>query len=155
MQGGFQMETNSIIMTCPQCGAKNRIPRNRLAEKPVCGQCRASLSTRTTLDHPVEVTDQTFQGEVLSFPGSVVLDCWAPWCGPCRMVAPILDQLAKEYAGRIKFAKLNTDENQKTAGQFSIQSIPTLLFFKGGNLVNRQVGALPKGEIEKQLRSVL
>ena len=149
------MEDNPIILTCPQCGAKNRIPKSRLNEKPVCGKCRASLSFQTSLDHPVEVTDQTFQQEVLSFPGSVVLDCWAPWCGPCRMVAPILDQLAREYAGRVKFTKLNTDENQRTAGQFSVQSIPTLLFFKGGKLINRQVGALPKGEIEKHLRSIL
>jgi thioredoxin 2 len=149
------MENDSIIITCPRCGTKNRLPKNRLGDKPVCGKCRASLPTQPPLDHPVEVTDQTFQREVLSFAGSVVLDCWAPWCGPCKMVAPILDQLAKEYAGRIKFAKLNTDENQRTAGQFSIQSIPTLLFFKGGKLINRQVGALPKGEIERHLRSFL
>jgi len=149
------MEADPIIITCPQCGAKNRIPKNRLTDKPVCGKCRASLSSQSFLDHPIEVTDQTFNQEVLSFPGSVVLDCWAPWCGPCRMVAPILDQLAKEYAGRIKFTKLNTDENQQTAGQFSIQSIPTLLFFKRGKLVNRQVGALPKGEIERQIQSLL
>ena len=149
------MERETIIITCPNCGAKNRIPKSRLQDKPVCGKCRASLSSQTALDHPVEVTDQTFQREVLAFPGAVVLDCWAPWCGPCRMVAPIIDQLAKEYAGRIKFAKLNTDENQRTAGQFSIQSIPTLLFFKGGKMVNRQVGALPKGEIERHLKSIL
>lgn len=149
------MENEPVIITCPRCGTKNRIPKSRLADKPVCGKCRTPLSTQPPLDHPVEVTDQTFQREVLSFSGSVVLDCWAPWCGPCKMVAPILDQLAKEYAGRIKFAKLNTDENQQTAGQFSIQSIPTLLFFKGGKLVNRQVGALPKGEIERQLSSIL
>jgi thioredoxin 2 len=149
------MDKESIILTCPQCGAKNRIPKSRLKDKPVCGKCRAPLATQTILDHPVEVTDQTFQTEVLSFPGSVIVDCWAPWCGPCRMVAPVLDQLAKEYVGRIKFAKLNTDENQRTAGQFSIQSIPTLLFFKGGKLVNRQVGAHPKGEIERQLQSIV
>lgn len=149
------METDSVIIPCPRCGTKNRIPKNRLSAKPVCGKCRAPLLTGAALDRPVEVTDQTFQKEVLAFPGAVVLDCWAPWCGPCRMVAPVIDQLAKEYAGRIKFAKLNTDENQRTAGQFSIQSIPTLLFFKGGKLVNRQVGALPKGEIEKQLKTVL
>jgi thioredoxin 2 len=145
----------SIIITCPKCGAKNRIPKDRLNDKPVCAKCRTPLGGQTVFDHPVEVTDQTFQREVLSFSGPVVLDCWAPWCGPCRMVSPIIDQLAKEYAGRIKFAKLNTDENQRTSGQFSIQSIPTLLFFKGGKLVNRQVGALPKGEIEKQLRTIL
>lgn len=147
------MEQDSIIRFCPRCGTKNRIPKNRLNEHPICGKCRASLSAPDSLDHPVEVTDLTFEREVLGYSGPVVLDCWAPWCGPCRTVAPILDQLAKEYAGRVKFAKLNTDQNQRTAGIFSIQSIPTLLFFKGGKLVNRQVGALPKGEIERLLRS--
>ncbi len=149
------MEADSIIITCPRCGTKNRIPKNRLNQHPICGKCRAPLSSQTPLDHPVEVTDRSFQQEVLGNPGPVVLDCWAPWCGPCRTVGPVIDQLAKEYAGRVKFAKLNTDENQRTAGQFSIRSIPTLLFFKGGKLVNQQVGALPKGEIERLLRTIL
>lgn len=149
------MEADSIIMTCSRCGTRNRIPKGRLDARPVCAKCRNPLVLGKTLDYPVTVTDQTFPQHVLSFPGPVVLDCWAPWCGPCRSVAPVIDQLAKEYAGRVKFAKLNTDENQRTAGQFSIQSIPTLLFFKGGKLVNRQVGALPKGEIERLVRSVL
>lgn len=149
------MEPDSIIITCPRCGTKNRVPKWRLNEHPICGKCRAPLSSRPSLNHPVVVTDHSFQQEVLDSPGTVVLDCWAPWCGPCKMIAPILDQLAKEYAGRVKFAKLNTDENQGTARKFSIQSIPTLLFFKGGKLVDRQVGALPKGEIEKHLRSIL
>jgi thioredoxin 2 len=149
------METDSIILTCPQCGTRNRIPKNRLKDRPICSRCRASLSSQPVWDHPVDVSDQSFQQEVLAASGPVVLDCWAPWCGPCRVVAPILDQLAKEYAGRVKFTKLNTDENQGTARQFSIQSIPTMLFFKGGSLVNRLVGALPKGEIEKQVKMLL
>jgi thioredoxin 2 len=149
------METDSIIITCPRCGTKNRIPNSRLKDRPLCGKCRNPLSSEKTLDRPVEVTDRTFHQEILAFAGPVVLDCWAPWCGPCRLVGPVIDQLAGEYAGRVKFAKLNTDENQQTAGQFSIQSIPTLLFFKGGKLVNRQVGALPKAEIERQIRSIL
>jgi thioredoxin 2 len=149
------MEADSIIITCPRCGTKNRIPKDRLSQHPVCGKCRAPLSPQALLDHPVEVTDRSFQQEVLGYPGPVVLDCWAPWCGPCRTVGPVIDQLAKEYAGRVKFAKLNTDENQRTAGQFSIRSIPTLLFFKAGKLVNQQVGALPKGEIERLLRTIL
>ncbi len=103
----------------------------------------------------MEVTDQTFAREVTQHAGPVLVDCWAPWCGPCRTVGPIMEQLAGEYAGRVKIAKLNTDQNQRIAGQFQIQSIPTLLFFKGGQLVNRQVGALPKNEIERLLRSLL
>jgi thioredoxin 2 len=149
------MESESIIITCPKCGTRNRIPGKRLLDRPLCGKCRNPLGPEKTMDRPVEVTDRTFQQEILNYPGPVVVDCWAPWCGPCRMVGPIIDQLAKEYAGRVKFSKLNTDENQRTAGQFSIQSIPTLLFFKGGKLVNRQVGALPKAELERQLRTIL
>ena len=83
------------------------------------------------------------------------MDCWAPWCGPCKMVAPVLDQLASEYAGRIKIAKLNVDENPMTASRYGVQSIPTMLIFKNGNQVDKLVGALPKQEIVRHLRSVL
>jgi len=106
-------------------------------------------------DHPVEVTDRTFTDEVLSFRGPVLVDCWAPWCGPCRMVAPVLDQLAPEYAGRVKIAKLNVDENPMTSSQYAIQSIPTMLLFKNGQQVNKLVGALPKNEIERHLVPLL
>jgi thioredoxin 2 len=150
------MDAETILVTCPRCGAKNRLPRARLKDRPVCGKCRAPLPVAgKPFDHPVEVADGTFQKEVIEAREPVVLDCWAPWCGPCRTVAPILDQLVREYAGRIKFAKLNVDENPGTAGRFSIQSIPTLLFFKSGQLVNRQVGALPKGGIERHLKGIL
>jgi thioredoxin 2 len=106
-------------------------------------------------DRPVTVMDSTFSKEVLSYPGAAIVDCWAPWCGPCHMVSPILEQLASEYAGRVKIAKLNVDENPLTASQYAIRSIPTMLLFKDGKLVNSLVGALPKGEIEAQLRSIL
>jgi len=104
---------------------------------------------------PIDITDGTFKTEVLTAPVPVVVDCWAPWCGPCRLIAPILDQLASEYAGRIKIAKLNVDENPLTASQFDTRSIPTMLFFKNGMLVNRLVGALPKAAIEQQLLSLI
>jgi thioredoxin 2 len=150
------MTGDAIIVPCPRCGAKNRIPAARQRDRAVCGKCKTPLPAAGSFSsHPVEVSDQTFAREVIQHAGPVLVDCWAPWCGPCRTVGPIMDQLAGEYAGRLKIAKLNTDQNQRIAGQFQIQSIPTLLFFKGGQLVNRQVGALPKNEIERLLRSVL
>ena len=149
------MDQDRVIVQCKGCGAKNRIPRERLQDGPVCGRCRSPLEARAHQDHPVPVTDTTFDHEVLSHPGAVLVDCWAPWCGPCLMIAPVLDQLALECAGRLKIAKLNVDENPLTASQYSIQSIPTLLLFRAGDLVNRLVGALPKGEIERHVQSIL
>jgi thioredoxin 2 len=148
------MDTDNFIIKCTNCGTKNRISKNRINDQPVCGKCHTILSIGG-YDSPVIVTDQTFQEDVISYPGPVLLDCWAPWCGPCRMIAPILEQLAKEYAGRIKIAKLNVDENPLTASKFAIKSIPTMLLFKNGERVNTLVGALSKSEIEKQLNSIL
>jgi len=106
------------------------------------------------MDKPIEITDETFKQKIEEHP-LIVIDCWAPWCGPCRMVAPVLEQLASEYAGRLKIAKLNVDENPGTASKYGIQSIPTMLLFKNGNLVNSLVGALPKHEIERHLGTIL
>jgi thioredoxin 2 len=150
------MSSDSIIVACPRCGAKNRIPVNRQGDRPICGKCRSPLPVGgSSPAKPVDVTDRTFNREVIQHTGPALLDCWAPWCGPCRMVAPVLEQLAREYAGKIKIAKLNTDENQQIARQYGIQSIPTLLFFKAGQLVKRQAGALPKHEIERLIRAVI
>ena len=87
--------------------------------------------------------------------GSVLVDCWAPWCAPCRTVAPIIDELADKYAGGVKIAKLNIDENPMITSQYTIRSIPTMLLFKDGKLVNRLVGALPKEEIEHHLLAIM
>jgi thioredoxin len=103
---------------------------------------------------PVEVRDGNFEPEVLKSRVPVLLDCWAPWCGPCRIVAPTIEQLARKYAGRVKVAKLNTDENPEITSSYGILSIPTLLIFKEGKLVDRMVGAIPKGEIERRLSRV-
>jgi len=149
------MNPESIIIRCDNCGTKNRIPNNRLNDFPVCGRCHTPLLRSGIYDRPVDITDQTFENEVISYPGPVLLDCWAPWCGPCKMITPVLEQLAREYAGKIKIAKLNVDENPVTSSQFAVQSIPTMLLFKNGKMVNRLVGALPKGEIEKQILAIL
>ena len=150
----LQPDYKPEVMKCPNCGAKNRIPKARLNDRPICGKCKKPLASGTSYDHPVTITDATFSQEVLSYPGPVLVDCWAPWCGPCRMVAPVLDQLASEYAGQIKIAKVNVDDNPVTASQYGIQSIPTMLFFKNGNLIDQKVGALPKQEIERHIKNI-
>lgn len=149
------MKENSIIINCSRCDSKNRIPKNRLGDRPKCGKCGEFLLGKGYFAHPVDITDRSFEGEVLTFPGPVLVDCWAPWCGPCRMVAPILGELASEYAGKLKIAKLNVDENPITASRYNTRSIPTMLIFKGGNLVERIVGALPKERIEEYILSVI
>lgn len=149
------MEKENFILTCSKCNAKNRVPKEKIKDKPVCGKCKAPISIENAYDHPVNITDQTFQKEVLQFPGAVLVDCWAPWCGPCRAIAPLLDQISKEYAGRIKITKLNVDENQITASTYAVQSIPTMLFFKNGKKVDSAIGAIPKMEIVKRIQNIL
>lgn len=149
------MNQETLMFRCSHCGAKNRVPRNRIHDRPVCGKCKTPLPVGSHDGRPVVVTDATFRREVLSSPGPVLLDCWAPWCGPCRMVAPILDQLASEYAGRIKIAKLNVDENPGTASRYGVHSIPTMIFFNKGKEVDKLVGALPKADIVRHLNTLI
>lgn len=99
----------------------------------------------------IELTDQSFDKEVLQSPDPVLVDFWAPWCGPCRMLGPIVEQIADEYRGRVKVAKLNTDENPNSATKFNITAIPTMLFFKSGKLEHQMVGVQNKAEIKKLL----
>jgi thioredoxin 1 len=104
---------------------------------------------------PFEVTDSDFDTEVLKADKPVLVDFWAPWCGPCRMVAPIVDELSQEYDGKVKFVKLNTDDNVKVASQYGIRSIPTLLVFKGGEPVGQIIGFRPKSDLKKRLDAAL
>ena len=146
--------TEAKVITCPSCGANNRVPAEKVRAglHPVCGQCKSPL---TVSPHPVTVTDANFAEEVERSPLPVLLDLWAPWCGPCRMIAPVIEQLAGELAGRVKVAKLNTDENQMTASRFNVRSIPTLLILKDGKEIDRIVGALPKLEILRKLECAI
>jgi len=146
------------LVSCSKCGTKNRVEPARAAEgQAKCGKCGTPLDTSKVTDQsgdkkPLIVTDATFERDVLRAGSAPVLvDCWAPWCGPCRMVGPIMDQLAVESNGRYRITKLNVDENPRIASQFQIQSIPTMLIFKNGKLIDRLVGAQPKPAIAERL----
>lgn len=152
---GDDVAGENIIIQCNKCGAKNRIPRNRIADRPICGRCHDVIPITDFHDRPVDVTDNTFNEKVILESGPVLVDCWAPWCGPCRMIAPALEELAKEYAGKAKIAKLNVDENPLTASKYSVQSIPTMLFFRDGKLINSLVGAIPKENIREHILAII
>lgn len=104
------------------------------------------------MSNATAVTDETFETEVEKANGLTVVDFWATWCAPCRMIAPILDQLASEYSGKVKVAKLDVDQNVRTATRFNVRSIPTLLFFKNGKLVDQVVGAVPKPALDAKFK---
>ena len=104
---------------------------------------------------PQDVSDNEWDSEVLSNDTPVLVDFWAPWCGPCKMVAPVVEELAEEYDGKVKFVKLNTDDNIETASKYGIRSIPTLMVFKGGETVEQVVGFRPKSELKKSLDKAL
>ena len=151
-----------MIVSCPKCGTKNRVDESKLDDKPVCGQCRQSLENVLGVaepvgggdGHPQELTDANFE-QVLRAAGDrpVLVDAWATWCPPCRAIAPTIDQLAAESAGRWVVGKLDVDANPATAQRFRIESIPTLLIFSGGKLVEQMVGVQPKHAIQARLLS--
>jgi thioredoxin 2 len=141
------------LIICPACGTKNRLPPVQAGRKAVCGKCKTPLPDRA--GGPVVVTDTTFTAEVERSATPVLLDLWADWCGPCHMLAPTIDQLSSELAGRVKVAKLNIDENPGIASRFGVRSIPTLLVLQDGREVDRLVGVQPKQEIVRRLENVL
>ena len=131
--------SDPLTFRCPSCGGLNRVPAARLDQAPRRGRCQTALDLSA---HPQEVNDDALERLVRASPVPVLVDFWAPWCGPCKAVAPHLAALAKERAGSLLIVKVNTDQHQRIAGAMQVQAIPTLMLYKGGALAKRQAGAL-------------
>ena len=141
------MDRSSRHVVCPHCGAVNRIPADRPAQQAKCGSCHRPVFE----GKPVAANAESFERHRTRNDIPVVVDFWAPWCGPCRALAPVLDEVAREEAGRVMVGKVNVDEQPALAGRFGVRSIPTLIFFKEGQVVDTVTGAIPKAEIAKRI----
>jgi thioredoxin 2 len=143
--------SESKHIVCPHCVAVNRIPTARISDAPRCGKCRKPLFTA----HPVVLQADSFRRQIERNDIPVVVDFWAPWCGPCKMMAPAFEQAAAQLEPQVRLAKLNTEEAQNIAGQYNIRSIPTLVLFRNGREVVRQPGAMGAADIVRWVQAHL
>ena len=146
-----EAQTIKALVRCPVCGTLNRVDAARAGDHPTCGDCAKPL----LLDRPMLVTDMDLEKVVKESDIPVVVDFYADWCGPCKFMAPIFDEMARERSGQVLFTKLDTDRNPAMATRYGIRGIPTLIVFHGGMEVARQVGAVPKPKLGEMLDGVL
>jgi thioredoxin len=139
---------DEFVVKCRNCSTKNRVMLSKVHSLPRCGKCQEQLIIP---DRAVSINENDFSREVLEETIPTAVDFWAPWCGPCTMVAPILEEIAHEYQGKIKIVKINSDDNQNLSAQYSIQGIPTLVLFRDGREIDRLIGVAPKENIVRFL----
>ena len=143
------------ILSCPSCGAKNRIPAGKEHLTAKCGRCGKPLDRAGAVGVVVELGDHNFQQVIGGTGKPVLVDFYSPTCGPCRSLAPVIENLARQYAGRAVVCKLDTSRQQMTAAKFQIRGVPTLIFYKNGQVADQVMGAVPGAELEQRLNSLL
>ena len=144
------MNVNNIVVTCNNCGTKNRIPADKQHLGPKCGSCKTAISLAGAAV-PVELDDSNFSGFISQASMPIMVDFFSPTCGPCRMLAPTINSLAGKFYGRVIIAKIDTSLNQSIAAQYGIRGVPTLIFFKNGQVVDQLTGALPENDLAQKL----
>ena len=141
---------NNIVVTCNNCGTKNKIPADKQHLGPKCGSCKTAISLAGAAV-PVELDDSNFSEFISQVSMPLMVDFFSPTCGPCRMLAPAINNLARKFYGRVIIAKIDTSLNQRTAAQYKIRGVPTLIFFKNGQLVDQLTGAMPENDLARKL----
>jgi len=142
---------DELIIRCLECGTRNLVSEDRLQDRPKCGRCGTPLYQGTS----TEITEASFQSEIIDFPGSSLVCLWAPWCVTCRIVVPVFDKIAPVYAGGVKMVKMELEKNPETASRFGIGKTPAFLFFRNGRLEGTLTGITTGEELEKHIRKMI
>ena len=145
------MADSKLNFVCAKCDAVNRVPTNRVADRPICAKCKSQL---TTVDGPFSLSEETFHKFITSSSSDIVVDFWAPWCGPCRMMAPDFETASRSLSPKFIFAKVDTDESPMAAQPYNITGIPCVIVFRGGKELARQSGAMKSSQIARWLQSI-